>query len=422
MSKAPITLGGLVVLAACSTPSKEVRIDTEPPAAELYLQGELLGTAPFVRNFSFSGSEGHEIVARQAGHEDGKIAIRYEPSQQKAYLIRLQKKEDQVVPKAEVVTVQNREGVQVEVRTLPTIAYTEVIERSPNVRSVTLLTDNEDPAVTIGKPTLSGNGRTLVYEIIEEMSIEGEVTTVSNLWQQAVGSKARTCVTNGVYKNFDPTFSSDGSYIYFASNRNSRNPTLWRVSSRGQGGIAKITSSRSGDAQSSVSPDGQLLAYSSAVPGAATSQIWTIDTDGRLPTQLREGTQPRISPDGTEILFVRSDSMSKRQQIWKMSIDGSNETQLTSSTMHDCTDPSWSPNGKWLAFVSNEGLDSKQRQNSDIWVMAPDGSLVRQLTTNGSQDDGPAWSADGQFIYFRSNRGGHWNLWRFEPLLPQPND
>ena len=35
-----------------------------------------------------------------------------------------------------------------------------------------------------------------------------------------------------------------------------------------------------------------------------------------------------------------------------------------------------------------------------------------QVTTNGSWDDHPAWDPNGSAIYFRSNRGGEWNIWR----------
>jgi Tol biopolymer transport system component len=37
-----------------------------------------------------------------------------------------------------------------------------------------------------------------------------------------------------------------------------------------------------------------------------------------------------------------------------------------------------------------------------------------RVTRNGSWDDSPAWDAGGRAIYFRSNRGGDWNVWRLE--------
>jgi Tol biopolymer transport system component len=124
-----------------------------------------------------------------------------------------------------------------------------------------------------------------------------------------------------------------------------------------------------------------------------------------------------------------------------MSIDGTEETQLTQTT--EASDPAkiaaaaantrdterdlqlfvqniqgrWSPDGRWIVYASNEGRDSKGRRNFDIWLMAADGSARTQLTTNGSWDDSPCWDRAGELVYFRSNRGAAWNIWRLKPIL-----
>jgi TolB protein len=99
-----------------------------------------------------------------------------------------------------------------------------------------------------------------------------------------------------------------------------------------------------------------------------------------------------------------------------MNIDGSTETQLTQNTDYDAVDPKWSPDGRLIVYASDEGLDSRKNRNYDIWVMSSDGSHKTQLTTNGSRDDAPCWNHTGDTIYFRSNRGGAWNIWRFQPI------
>lgn len=69
--------------------------------------------------------------------------------------------------------------------------------------------------------------------------------------------------------------------------------------------------------------------------------------------------------------------------------------------------PDWSPDCSQIAYQSN----SADRDNYDIYVMAPDGSGVRRLTTHPSHDGSPAWSPDGSEIAFASDRGEGEAVW-----------
>jgi Tol biopolymer transport system component len=66
--------------------------------------------------------------------------------------------------------------------------------------------------------------------------------------------------------------------------------------------------------------------------------------------------------------------------------------------------PSWSPDGKQLAFVSNRSPDPDKNENSDIWVMdAHEGASMKQLTTWTGSDLSPKWSPDGKWIAYTSS-------------------
>jgi len=304
-------------------------------------------------------------------------------------------------------------GVKLTIKRKKTLAYLEIIERSPNVRSVTRVTNNEDPTLQIGAPIISPVEDVLVYRVFVE---EVRGSSYSNIWKQVIGSVGKTRVTYGKWRDLFPSFVPDGQYLVFSSSRSSSNPTLWMINIEGGGGIRKITSTLAEDYSPSVSDGSKIIAYTSNPPDAEEPQVWTISINGILPTQLREGESPQISPDGKRILFVREDKNSKKKQIWVMDVDGNKETQLTQNTDYETIDPKWSYDGKWIVFASREGFDSKKLRNHDIWLMASDGSKKTQLTTNGSRDDSPCWDRTGKFIYFRSNRGGTWNIWRFEPI------
>lgn len=328
-----------------------------------------------------------------------------------------------VVELVEIIIVDTPEGVKIETRPGKTLAYREVIEVSPNVKSVTRITENEDKNVVIGPPVLSPTEDVMVYwemsiKIIKDAYYGTRLSRRSNIYKQAIGSPAKTRLTYGKRTDFYPAFSSEGNELVFSSNRTGPNPTLWRINLAGGGGITKITSTLAEDYAPSVSPDDAFIVYASNPPGADEPQIWKVNYNGLLPTQLRVGRLPQISPDGTQILFVRVDKNSGKKQMWVMSVDGSGETQLTSNTDFHINDVRWSVDGQTIVYASDEGVDPQRRQNLDIWMMDADGTNKTQLTTNGSHDDRPCWDRHGKFIYFRSNRGGTWNIWRFEPIMP----
>lgn len=408
-------LAMLWLMTGCGT-TKVVTINTDPKGAKIYLNGADVGISPLTRPLKFgSRNDMYEVIAKKDGYKDGDTRIMLEPKNEKAYSITLDPVEAVSIELVSVEPERTEKGVKLALVRKPTLAYLEVIERSPNVASVTKVTNNEDKGIQIGPPVLSPTEDVVLYwEFVEEQ----KGSWYSNIQKQRVGASAKTRLTYGKWRDLFPAFTPDGEHVVFSSNRTSSNPTLWRVKVEGAGGLSKLTNTASEDFSPSVSPDGRFIAFASNPPDTEEPQIWTTPLDASLLTQLREGETPQVSPDGKQLLFVRQDKLTKKRQLWLMSVDGAEETQLTQNSDYDVVDPRWSPNGKWIVFAADEGRDSQQNQNFDVWLMAMDGTQRTQLTTNGSRDDGPCWDHNGEFIYFRSNRGGAWNIWRFKPLLP----
>ncbi|SVB06781.1 uncharacterized protein METZ01_LOCUS159635 [marine metagenome] len=90
--------------------------------------------------------------------------------------------------------------------------------------------------------------------------------------------------------------------------------------------------------------------------------------------------------------------------IWLINPDGSNLKNLTSNPSLD-SHPSWSPDGQNITFYYDRD------GNKNIYSMDQDGNNIKQLTLNSKSNHSPSWSPDGQKIAFVSNRSGENCIW-----------
>jgi Tol biopolymer transport system component len=135
-----------------------------------------------------------------------------------------------------------------------------------------------------------------------------------------------------------------------------------------------------------------------------------MDRDGGNPHALTEtagdNIDPSWSPDGSQIAFVSSRSGSP--QLWVMNSDGSNAHKITPDLAEMGGRNSWSPDGKRIAFYAGKGGDR------NIYTIAADSSQVQQIT-QGGDNLGPSWSPDGQWIAFTSFRDGNNEIYAIHP-------
>ena len=119
-------------------------------------------------------------------------------------------------------------------------------------------------------------------------------------------------------------------------------------------------------------------------------------------TAVRD-SYPVLSPDGKTLLF--HSNRSGRQAIWRAGGDGSDPRLLFDGAGHgeDPGTPVWSPDGSRIAFAMTPA-GATDPNESDVYVMRPDGTGVTRLTEAPGDDSHPHWSADGRRIYFNSAR------------------
>lgn len=217
----------------------------------------------------------------------------------------------------------------------------------------------------------------------------------------------QTRLTLNSRNDIRPDISPNGQQIVFASNRITETNLsgdfeIFVMGSEGEaGGVRQLTLNGAEDTWPRWSPNGQWIAFHSIVDG--NFEIYVIRPDGTDLTRVTDyaglDQYPEWSPNGKQ-LAIRRDT-----DIYVIDLDGSNPIQLTAGNPGFNQMASWSPNGKNLAFLSTrEGYGS-------VFVMDIDGSNQVNLTPKPDEvpasawgSRAPAWSRNGQFIYFTGRR------------------
>lgn len=148
------------------------------------------------------------------------------------------------------------------------------------------------------------------------------------------------------------------------------------------------------------SRDGARIVYSfTEVQGR---ELVTMNADSTDQNLIREAGWPSFadwpswSPDGRKVAFVGDEL-----EIFTANVDGTNLVKLTQDDEFKSS-PTWSPDGTKIAFTRDFGANRDEK----IFVMNADGSNQVALTTGPGDDREPTWSPNGRSIAFYSNRDG----------------
>jgi len=108
----------------------------------------------------------------------------------------------------------------------------------------------------------------------------------------------------------------------------------------------------------------------------------------------RQVGRPTWSPDGKSIAFISN--MSGRNNLWLVPAEGGWPVQLTVSDQRQ-TAPAWSPDGKWIAYQSDYDGDEQW----DIFLVSPKtGKVVNLTSTREIAETDPTWSPDGRYLAY----------------------
>ena len=265
-------------------------------------------------------------------------------------------------------------------------------------------------------PAWSPNGQEIAFSngSFARPSERGNYPSPLQVLTIATGAKRQITTTDAV----QPSWSPHGDRIAYWGNHAGGQRDIWTVSAQGGESVA-VTNDAALDWNPVWSPDGRYLYFASDRGGSMN--LWRIPVEEKTGKVLGEPeavTTPAtysgyisFSRDGRYLAYAQILSQSNIQSANFDPVRGKlvgNPAWITQGS-RIATDPNGSPDGEWVVFGST---GDKQE---DLYLVRRDGTGLRKLTDDKFKDRAPVWLPDGQLIVFFSDRSGRYEFWTIKP-------
>ena len=236
-------------------------------------------------------------------------------------------------------------------------------------------------------PNWSRDGRQLVFDSGRDATSEIGIQTQDQRYRS---------LTQGKWFDTDPTWSPTGASIAFSRSRTVGHSDLY-VANPSNGAARKLTHLPGLSWAPAWSPNGRQLAFVHFESFGA--QVWVVDSNGKNPHAVTSNgpwnDHPSWSPDGRRLVY--SSQQKGIDSLYILDLRTRRAHRVTHDRYREFA-PTWSPDGKLIAYVSPafSAFD-------DVYVVRPDGTGRRRLTTSFADNEAPAWSPDSSTILYEQD-------------------
>jgi dipeptidyl aminopeptidase/acylaminoacyl peptidase len=269
----------------------------------------------------------------------------------------------------------------------------------------------------VGAPVLSPDGKLIAYTV-SHVDVEAD-KSINELWMIGWDGQNDVQLTYGPESAGDPQWSPDGRYLSFTSGREgkAKGSQVWVLDRRG-GEARQLTDVKQDLGGYHWSPDSKTLLLSLRVKdepepekGAKAAPPKPIVIDR---FHFKEDVEGYLT-DKKDHLYLFDVETKKLSKL----IGPAPEKDKPIDEKYEESQAVWSPDGKMIAFVSNQSVPDPDRTvNSDVFVVeAKAGSTPRKLTAFLGTDEGPlAWSPDSKTIAYRQGTGEKYSIYEMPQL------
>jgi dipeptidyl aminopeptidase/acylaminoacyl peptidase len=246
-------------------------------------------------------------------------------------------------------------------------------------------------------PQRSPDGKWVAYVV--SRAIKDTDKNDSDIWMVSWDGQQQIQVTSSAEGESSPRWSPDNKYLAFLSSRQgAKKSQLWLLN-RGGGEAIKITDVKYGVSEFAWSPDAQkmVLVVNEEDPAVAAAE--------EQKEKAKEGEAKTPKPIVIDRYHFKQDVQGylrgERSHLYLFDL-ATKKAELLTSGKFDEDAPAWSPDGQRIAFVSKRGdTDVDRVESEDLYVIeARAGAQPRQITNTPVQESRPSWSPDGKTLAY----------------------